>query len=119
MEEYKQINHILQEICGAKEKKIQNISFYVEGLTFQKLQAILVKLGEIYREDITNNYCVAIIPGGFAKKNYAVVMVELKDNKIKIASYADEGIINQHTSEGVLHELKKNIETYIRTNEKE
>ena len=113
-EDYSAINKKLIDICGAREKRIVNESFGVTGLTFIKLRDTLVRMGKIHLEDSENSIYVAIIPGGFAKRNYATVVFELQEGSVKIAAYADEGIINQHTSEGVINEFRKCIEQYCR-----
>lgn len=115
-DKYRQINEKLINVCDAKEKKIMNKSFFISGLSMIKLRDILVEIGKIHAEDIQNGTYVAVIPGGFAKKNYAVTVFELSETEIKIAAYADEGIINQHTSEGVINEFTKRIEQYVRDN---
>lgn len=113
-EDYSSINKKLIDVCGAKEKKIVNDTFAVVGLTLLKLRDILVRMGKIHLEDSENSIYVAIIPGGFAKRNYATVVLQLNEDNVKIAAYADEGIIKQHTSEGVINEFRKCIEQYCR-----
>ena len=83
-----------------------------------KLRDILITIGKVHLEDIPNNIYVAMIPGGFAKKNYAIAIFKLLEQELDLAVYAEEGIINQHTSKGVINEFTKCIEQYI-SNENE
>ena len=111
---YDSINQKLIDVCGAKDNKIVNDSLVVSGLSFMKLRDVLFRIGKIHLEDTSNNIYIAIIPGGFLKMNYAIVVFNLLEDKLKIAAYAEEGLINQHTIEGVLNDFKKNIEEYLR-----
>ncbi|MEE3471737.1 MAG: hypothetical protein VZR24_13820 [Butyrivibrio hungatei] len=114
MDKYRIVNNLLVDICDAKENKIINRTYNVKNLTMQKMADVLIKQGKVYREDLENKTYVASIPGGIAKKHYAVVAIELQDNTLRIAVFAEEGIFNQHTSEGVLHEFENSIKEYIR-----
>ncbi len=114
MDEYKNTNEALMQICDAKEKMILNATFAVNNLDFRKLAFILIEIGKIEREDLKNNIYVVTIPAGIAKKNYSVVAIELSHSLLKIAAYSQEGIINQHTSEGAINEIKKHISEYIK-----
>ncbi len=114
MDEYRLVNNLLIDACDAKEQKIINKTYKVENLNMQKIADVLIKQGKVYREDLEKNTYVASIPGGIAKKHYAVVALELQDHILKIGAFAEEGIINQHTSEGVLDEFEESIKEYIR-----
>jgi len=114
LDNYNGINQKLIDVCGAKEKKIVNESLAVSGLSFIKLRDVLFSMGKIHFEDTSNNIYIAIIPGGFLKMNYATVVFNLLEDELIIAAYADEGLINQHTCEGVINEFRKQIEQYIR-----
>ena len=57
---------------------------------------------------------VAIIPGGFLKKHYSVVVLELKNDVLRTAIFSKEGLIKQNTSQGVLDELEKRLGEYLR-----
>lgn len=112
-EKNRAINKRLMDVCDAKEKKILNTTIRVNGLSFVKLRDILIEIGKIHLEDIEANIYIAVIPGGFARMNYAVVAFQLLEDELIIAAYANEGIINQHTSEGVVDEFRKYIGQYI------
>ena len=112
--EYENINRKLVDVCGANEKKIVNRYYRVELLSYNDLGNILLTIGNIHITNEEEGVYVATINGGVMKKNYATVVIELQDEKIRIAVYADEGIINQHTSEGVINEFERYINKYIR-----
>lgn len=114
MEEYGKINEILKDTCKVKESKILNKTFKVENLTMRSLAWILLEIGKVKQEDLENNIYIATIPGGIAKKNYAVVVIELTERALRLAAYADEGLINQHTSKGAVDELEKHLSQYIK-----
>lgn len=114
MEKYISLNQILMDTAPVEEKKIVNQSFLVDGLSIIKLRDILIKIGKIQRESLEDRVYVAVIPGGFFKKNYAVVALQLFDKEMFVAAYADEGIIKQRTCEGAINELKRNIQQFIR-----
>ncbi len=109
MDDYNRVNQLLKDVCDAKDKAIQNKTIESNGLSMRKLSEVLVLLGKVHREDLVNNTYVAEIPGGIANKNHAVVALELSENALKIAAYAEEGLINQHTSEGVIKEIERRI----------
>jgi hypothetical protein len=114
MEEYEKINRILKEACNLKESEITNKTYEVENLSMRSLAWILIEIGKVKKEDLENNIYIATIPGGIAKKNYAVVVLELSENELKLAAYADEGLINQHTSNGAINEFEKHLSKYIK-----
>lgn len=114
MEEFSYVNRILADNAPIDEWKIINQAIPVENLSLSKIRDVLLKIGKIQREYLAEQCYVAIIPGGFFKKNYAVVSIELRDNILFLAAYADEGIIKQHTCEGVINELRRNIQQFIR-----
>ena len=114
MEKYISINQILLDTAPVEEKKIVNLSLSIDGLSITKLRDILIKIGKIQREFLEDRVYVVVIPGGFFKKNYAVVALQLFDKEMIVAAYADEGIIKQHTCEGAINELRRNIKQFIR-----
>jgi hypothetical protein len=114
MEQYNKVNDVLINTTPVKNEKIVNRSFQVEGLTIERIRDILMQLGKIKREILQENIYVTVINGGVLKKNRAIVVLQLSGDEIYIAAYADEGIINQHTSEGVINEIGEHIKQYIR-----
>ena len=110
--EYIDLNKVLSECINVNEDSIVNLKIYVENLTLIKLRDILLKIGQIHIEDIDRGIYVVTIKGGFAKKNSATLALQLDSGAILIAGYADEGLINQHTLEGVIHDFKKEIREY-------
>jgi hypothetical protein len=114
MEQYNKVNDVLINTTPVKNEKIVNRSFQVEGLTIERIRDILMQLGKIQKEMLQENIYVTVINGGVLKKNRAIVVLQLSGDEIYIAAYADEGIINQHTSEGVINEIGEHIKQYIR-----
>lgn len=112
-DKYEYINKILIKNTIVKEDKIVNKSIKTNGLTFIKLRDVLFKLGKIHKEILEDNIYIAVINGGLLKKNKAYVVLQLYEKELIIASYADEGILNQHTSGGVIDEITRNIGQYI------
>lgn len=114
MENYIELNQILKNTAPVIEHKIINQNIKVMDLSVLKLRDILQRIGKIQKELLEDNVYVAIIPGGFFKKNYAVIAIKLCDNELLVSAYADEGLINQHTCEGAINELRRNIKQFIR-----
>ena len=113
MTDYTSINAFLCENTDAKRSDIVNNSYSVNGLSIEKLRDILIKIGDISIEDKENNTYIAVIPGGFLKKNYSSVAIELSNNELVVAAFSNEGIINQHTTDGVIDEIERSISEYL------
>ena len=111
--EFIELNNILAEFTDVEQNKVQNYTISVNGLSFLKLRDILIKSGKIYSEDIERQIYVAGINGGFARKNPAIFAISLEEYRLRISIFSNEGVFNQHTSEGVINELKKSLEEYI------
>lgn len=110
--EYKELNTILMEnIASVVEKKIQNLTISANELTFSQLRDILIIMGRVLLEDTKRHIYIVRANGGALKGNSAYLALHLDSGCLLIAAYAKEGIINQHTCEGVINELKKYIET--------
>ncbi len=106
--EYKELNAVLKEnIASVAEKKIRNYTLSANGLTFSQLRDALIVMGRILLEDTKTHIYVARVNGGFLKKNSAYLALYLDNDSLLISAYAKEGIINQHTCEGAINELKK------------
>lgn len=114
MEKYTEINKLLVEQCDAIAEKILNCSYQVQNLTIAKLRDILIMMGRIHFEDLEKNIYIALIPGGIRKKNTAYVVFRLVDDELHIAAYSDEGLIKQNTSKGVIDEIGKIFDKYIK-----
>ena len=113
MDTYERINHVLSNACGAKREKIINRAYSVNGFSLIRLRDALMKMGRIHSEDLENHTYVAVLPGGIRKRNRAVVAFELSEKKLLIAAYAEEGLIKQHTVEGVINEFEDSIKRFI------
>lgn len=111
--DYNLLNKELINNYEAKEKKIKNISFKVKNLTILKLRDILLAWGYICKEDLEKKIYIAQVRSGFLKMNKAIIILNLSDDELKVAVYAEEGLFGQKTSEGVLNELKGRIGKYI------
>lgn len=79
-----------------------------------KLRDILIGIGKIYFEDLEKQVYVANIGGGIRNKNSVLTALCLEKEQLKISMYAREGIITQHSCEGVIDELKKLLQKYTR-----
>lgn len=80
-------------------------SFELNNFSFRELGFALISLGgTIIEEDEDNNYYIVTIKHFL---NLAMMIIELKDNKINIVSFAMEGLIKQHTAKKVVNKLKK------------
>ena len=111
--DYKSLNNELISTFEVKENKIVNETFKVKQMGFLQLRDILLGLGRIYKEDFESNIYTVIINGGFRKKNKTISMFKLTEEGISVAMYAKEGLINQHTCEGVMDEFRRRIEKYL------
>lgn len=113
---FEELNKMLIEKGVIEEKRvkdIKNIAFKVRNLPFLKLRDVLLTRGQIHFEDLEKQIYGACINGGLGKRNPALLMVQLKNNFLYISIYAKEGLIKQHTSEGVLDEIKESLRNYI------
>lgn len=80
-------------------------SFELNNFSFRELGFALISLGgTIIEEDEDNNYYIVTMKHFL---NLAMMIIELKDNKINIVSFAMEGLIKQHTAKKVVNKLKK------------
>ena len=109
-----ELNQLLAGTAIIQENKILNYTFSVKNLSFLKLRDILIELGKICYEDTEKQVYIVNINGGFFKKNPAMVALHLSKDMLSLAIHADEGIINQHTCEGVINELKNALKGYIK-----
>lgn len=103
------VNDKLKMICNISEDKITNKQIAAKGITLIKLRDILIEIGTIIEEEIDNNTYVAYLPAGLKKKNTATVVFQLDNDDIKIASFAKEGLIKQHTSEGAINYFEEKL----------
>ena len=110
--DYSALNNKLCAITIVNTQKIINETIPVNNFSFMRLRDVLIKTGKILSEDFDHQVYIASIKGGFAKRNNATVAFQLLEDKIVIAAYADEGLINQHTCEGVINEFKRTIADY-------
>lgn len=108
-----ELNSLLANTVKVDMAKVNNIELPVIGLSFMKLRDILISLGKIYYEDLDKQVYIVRIFGGVLKKNPAITAFQLENGVLQIAISANEGLINQHTSEGVAYEIKKSLERYI------
>ena len=109
-----ELNSLLANAVKVNPAKIQNIELSVRNLTIMKLRDILIGLGKIYYEDLDKQVYIVRIFGGVLKKNPAITAFQLENDVLQIAISAQEGLINQHTSEGVAYEIRKSLERYIK-----
>ena len=113
MNDYSKINKFLCEKTIVKEAQIVNMTYKVKNLSFMRIRDILYGLGTIYFEDLAESMYFAVLPGGFMKKNNVYTAVELNADMLKIALFANEGIIKQHTCEGALNGIERQLKDYI------
>ena len=109
---FKELNEILKNETNVKESKIRNTTIDVNGLQFLKLRDIIMERGKIFLEDTDKQVYVASIGGGISKKNPVLMALCLENEQLQISMYAKEGLINQHTCEGVIDELKRSLQKY-------
>ena len=114
MDNVQLLDELLINRVNAKEEKIIHNKYQVEGLAILKIRDILMIKGKIYLEDLENSIYLARINGGWRKRNPAYLAIRLVNNELCLSVYAREGIINQHTSEGVINDFKNTIEKYIK-----
>lgn len=109
---FDELNNILARYCDVNMDKIINRKYRIKNFSIEKLRDILSIMGNIERYKEKSFY-IASASGGIAKRNHAFIATELGTGILKVAVYSEEGIINQHTSEGVLYEFERKIEKYI------
>lgn len=68
-------------------------------VTPMKLFETLVKIGVILEEIEKGTTYIVSVKAGFLNMNTAVIVLNYQDDRLFLAGYAPEGIINQHTSE--------------------
>lgn len=98
---------ILNKYVPVKEKDIFESKIDFQGKNIMNLRDALIELGTVLEEDCDNQIYVATIPSGIANKNEATVLFNLHENELEIISYAKEGLINQHSAEKAVANLKK------------
>lgn len=108
------LNEILLSKVVVNNQKIINSEWKVEGLSLLKLRDILVIKGKVLFEDLDQQVYVAAIRGGWLRFNTSFAAFHLCNEKLQIAVISDEGVFKQHTSEGVLNELKESLGKYIK-----
>ena len=87
-------------------------AFDVCDLHYLQLRDGLIALGEIMKENQEEQLYVSVIKTGLFSKNPAAVSAIIDGNKLHVMVYANEGIIDQHTSERAIDQ----IESWLRTN---
>ncbi len=110
MDQYTEINNLLSKYAEIKSEKIINDSIYASGYSCQDLRDLLETIGSLHVELLERKTYIATIKGGFRNCNYATLAIGLEDDYVIVGAYADEGIINQHTSEDALRKLRRAIE---------
>lgn len=113
---FNELNKLLIEVGTIEDKRIKdikNVAFKVSNLPFLKLRDILLTRGQIFLEDLEKQIYCACINGGFGRLNPVLLVVQLKEDYMYISIYAREGLIKQHTSEGVLDEIRESLKNYI------
>lgn len=112
MDFYK-LNNVLEKSARIEPDKIINRQFNINNLSLLKLRDYLILMGKIHYESVKDKIYIVSIKGGFFKMNSAILAAYFQTDKLMIAVYAKEGIINQHTCEGVINEFEKKLSKYI------
>lgn len=107
-----ELNNLLSGIVDVNIDSIQNYELNVSNISFLKLRDVIIELGRIYAEDAEKQVYIVRIYGGFFKKNPTITAFHLEGNRVKIAISVREGIINQHTCEDVINEIKRRFKYY-------
>ena len=111
----KVLNQLLSQKCELKVGRIQNVTWNVDKLKILKIRdTILLLNGVIIYEDLDHQIYISNMKGGFLRKNTAHTAFCLENSKLHIAIYANEGMINQHTCEDVINEIKKALSEFIK-----
>ena len=104
----KELSEYLAKNCYCKDSAIRTDEIPIRGMTILRLRdTILVNGWRILLEDLERQVYITSIKGGFLRMNKADVALHLCDKQLRIALYAREGILNQHTSEDVLNEIQR------------
>lgn len=114
MNKYERVVEVLCKATLVKKSKIVYKSFEVNEITIMRIRDILMTMGRIQEERLDEKIYTAVIPGGFFHKNYAVVTLQLVEDEILLVAYADEGLIKQNTCGGVIDEIGKKLERYLK-----
>ena len=92
-----------------EEKNIVYKETVPKNMSFSNLRDRLIGLGTIIEEDFHANIYVLIVMAGIKNMNSAIVVIKLTHEKLLFASYAKEGIINQHTANKAIDKVIKKI----------
>ena len=110
----KQLNDIMMSTFDIDVSKVCSYSFKVNGLTYKKLRDCLYILGKIVYESEKEQIYLTNIKGGFFHLNIVIAGFQLTNTTLYISLYAREGIIEQHTNEGVINEIRKQFKDVIK-----
>lgn len=73
------------------------------GCSFRKLGEILINVGTVLEEYAEDNIYIVSVR---VKLNPATVAIQIKNGKIKMVSYAKEGLIKQKTAQKAVDKIK-------------
>lgn len=108
-----ELNQLLIDVFQVNPKQTRKYVFKVRNLKLMKLRDVLLQIGHITQENISARQYVVTMGAGFLKSNIAFLALGLDGDKLYVSVNAKEGLINQHTCEGAINELKKYLGGFI------
>lgn len=96
-----------------KASKVLQMTVYTSVPVGEKnilhIRDAFILLGDVVEENLDENRYVGCIKAGIGNANPAILIAALEKDKIYIAAYATEGIINQHTARKAVKKLVKKL----------
>ena len=99
----------LQKVSSKLKTEIEFDIFHVEGLSYGLLRDALTRIGEVVEDREAKSEIIARVGAGFADLNIALLVISITGEFISVASYAKEGLINQHTAKKAINNLKNSL----------
>ncbi len=74
---------------------------------YLRVKNTLISTGKVLEEDEVNRVITGLVYAGAANVNPVILVVDIKQNNLKISAYAKEGLIKQHTGETAIENFMK------------
>ena len=97
------------KVTARLKTEIEFDIFHVEGLSYGLLRDALTRIGEVVEDREAKSEIIARVGAGFADLNIALLVISITGEFISVASYAKEGLINQHTAKKAINNLKNSL----------
>lgn len=105
MDVNKSLQSILSQFPNVKLDKLEYAQITADNIDYVQLGRLMSETGRVLQlDENTKSYVVAVRASSNAL-NEGVVALQMVDNTVFIAAYAQEGLIKQHTAEKIIQRL--------------